>query len=463
MTPRSPSRRWTWSIRTRVTVVATLVVAVALLGSGVALVLLVHQSLIAGLDAAQVNRAQAVAAQAAAGTLPRSIPETTDQGSLVQLLDPTGAVVASTSNVDGEGPVLAKPPSDRRPTAVTLASSPLDNGSSFRIQAQPVALASGPGWVYVATSLTQVDAATTSLATAFAFGLPLMVAIVGFVVWRSVAVALRPVDRMRQRAAAIGARDLSQRVPVPGSHDEVANLAVTMNGMLDRLESSAVRQREFIGDASHELKSPLAALRAAIDIATAHPEDRDPSLVLADLSDQVTRMTVLTDDLLFLARSTEAQPMTRVEPVDLDELVLAEAHRLRDVGDVSVGIVSVQAARVMGSQRDLGRALRNLAENAREHARSAVRLSLTTERGFATIAVIDDGSGVPPASRERVFERFARLDDSRPHRTGGGGFGLGLAIARQIVVVHGGSLIVRDRTDGSPGAEFILRLPMARP
>lgn len=452
---------WRWGIRARVTVLAALVVAATLIVSGIALSLLLRQSLITSLDATQLSRAKTVAAQAAAGDVPGVISSTANQSSLVQIVDSAGAVVGATANIEGEQSVVARPPSGRQQTAFTLANSPLDNGGEFRVQALPVTLKSGPGWVYVAGSLQQVDAATGNLLTLFSIGLPLVLLIVGFTVWRAVALALRPVDRITQRASAIGAVDLAQRVPVPQSRDEIARLATTMNEMLTRLEAAATRQNQFIGDASHELRSPLAALRIQVDVALAHPNPAEAGRVLTAVGDQVSRMIELTEDLLFLAKDMEGGLSSPPAPVDVDELVLAEAKRLRASCALTISVGSFHAARVFGSERDLTRVLRNLTDNARAHARSEVLLSLSVRDGFAEVVVADDGVGIPAADRERLFERFARLDAARAHSSTGGGFGLGLAIAAQIVSAHGGTLIVQDRQDGDSGAAFVVRLPLA--
>lgn len=449
-------------IRSRVTIVATVIVAATLAASGVILGFLLHQSLISGLDAGQRVLAQSVASQAASGSVPRTIPENSEKGAVVQVLSATGKVIASTGNIDGEPPLLKTPPNTRAPLALTQSTSPLGNGS-LRLQAWPATVANGHGWVYVATSLNQVDAAIGSLVTLFGVGLPIVLAIVGLIVWESVAVTLAPVERMRQRAAVIGAHDLGQRIPVPRSRDEIARLASTMNGMLDRLEAATLRQRQFVGDASHELKSPLAAVRAEIDVATAHPDQTDQRAVFASLGEQTDRMAALIDDLLFLARSDELAPTSEADVVDLDELVLAEIRRHRGTPRTPIELRTVQAARVVGSRRDLTRALRNLVENAREYARSIVLLSLTVSETTATLTVSDDGPGIAAEDRERVFERFTRLENSRLRRNSAAGFGLGLAIARQIVHAHGGTLTIDAPTDGTTGAVFLLRLPLARP
>jgi signal transduction histidine kinase len=324
-----------------------------------------------------------------------------------------------------------------------------------------VQLKTGQGWVYVATSLAQVNAAVGSLTTLFALGLPLVLFIVALAMWRAVGQVLRPVDEIRRRASVIGGADLSQRVPVPHSTDEIATLAVTMNEMLQRLELSARRQRQFVGDASHELRSPLAALRAQVDVALAHPEDPGSAGVLDSVQDQVARMSTLVDDLLFLARSAESAPVSVAGIVDLDELLLGEVQRLREAGGPAVELVGVRAARVNGSERDLARMLRNLTENAREHASSEVALQLRLTDDLAEIVVIDDGAGIREEDRERVFERFTRLDDARARNARGGGAGVGLSIARQVARDHGGSIVVTSRPDGASGAAFVVRLPVA--
>ncbi|TAM68578.1 MAG: HAMP domain-containing histidine kinase [Microbacteriaceae bacterium] len=456
-------------IRARVTASAALVVALTLIIAGVALTFLVRQSLVDGVDNVLGSRADQVAAQSVGPTGIRgTIPATAQQSSLVQILDANGTVIAATANMRDDDdnqkfkdPVLDSPPTSRRTTISTLTDSPLDRAGSFRVVAKPVTLQHGPGWVYVATSLSPVDAAAGTVITMFAIGLPLVLFIVAVTVWWAVTHAFKPVEGIRRQASSISAANLTQRVPVPHSRDEIERLATTMNQMLDRLEGAATRQNQFIGDASHELRSPLAALRAQVEVALAHPDQTESVQLLTLVRDQISRMTMLTEDLLFLARSTEPGGMILPAPVDLDELVLAEVRRLRKAGGHTITVVALDAARVTGSQRDLTRALRNLTDNARGHAHSEVRLSLRTNNGVAEITISDDGDGIPEADRDRLFERFARLEESRARNITGSGFGLGLAIARQITLAHGGTLTAHDRADGHPGAEFLLRIPMA--
>ncbi len=456
-----------WGIRARVTALATLIVAATLVLSGVALATLVHNSLIDDLDTTLLSRAQGVAALVSAGGVSGTIPSTANQNSLVQVIDSKGSVIAATANMrDGEttfdDPVLAHPPTERQTMFSTLTDAPLDEGTGeFRILANPVTLPTGPGWIYVASPLAQADAAIASLSTLFAIGLPLVLLVVAFAVWLAVTNALKPVQQIRVRASTISAEDLTQRVPVPRRRDEIAHLAETMNEMLDRLESAAIRQNQFIGDASHELRSPLAALRAQVEVALANPDPVEANRTLEVVHDQVLRMSVLTNDLLFLARNLEAAPGAFSTTVDLDELVLAEVGRLRDLDGPTISLGGLDAARVHGSQRDLERVLRNLTDNARNHAHSLIRISLSNENGVAELTVENDGVGIAVADRERLFERFTRQDDSRVRSLTGGGFGLGLAIARQVVVAHGGTLAIHDRADGQSGVAFRIRIPTA--
>jgi signal transduction histidine kinase len=432
------------------TAIATGVVAVALAGGGLILVLLVHRSLVGSVDAAELARARDVAALATAGRLQGTVASTGEESSVVQVLSPAGVVVAASANITGDARLLATPPTRRAVQVMTLSGLPIgDQGQSFRVVARPVALPDGPGWIYVATSLEQVDLTTARLALLLAAGLPVLL--------RAVGRALRPVEQIRSSAASIGGAEPGARVPVPPTGDEIARLADTMNGMLSRIEAAALRQREFVGDASHELRSPLAALQTELDVAVAHQNDDLPAELLGRLSGQTRRMAQLLDGLLFLARADEGATQRGHEPVDLDELILAEAARLR-AGGATVSVIGPDAARVRGSHQDLARLLSNLGDNAAAHARSGVTLSIRVEAGEAVMTVADDGPGIPEADRERVFERFTRLDQARSRTATGGGAGLGLAICKQIVQRHGGQITVEG---GDAGARFVVRLPLA--
>jgi signal transduction histidine kinase len=294
-------------------------------------------------------------------------------------------------------------------------------------------------------------------------GLPVLLAVVAAVTWLVTRRALRPVEAIRAELAAItSSGDLARRVPEPGSRDEVAGLAATTNATLAALEGSVARQRGFVADASHELRSPIASLRTQLEVAAAHPELLD----LDGLVDDVVRLQHLAADLLLLARldaGDRPSPAERARPVELADLVRQEAAR-RSGGTgaggrrVRIG-TDVRASPVTpGPEGRLARVLGNLLDNAERHAAGVVLLTLDEEDGAAVLRVADDGPGVPPADRERVFERFVRLDDARARDEGGAG--LGLAIARDLVRAQGGTLAVGEAPAG--GALFEVRLPLAR-
>lgn len=449
-----------WGIRARVTVVASIVVALALLIAGAAIVLVLRASLLAGVDAAQASRADALAAQLVRGPVPASIPEPRDRPAMAQIVGPSGRVVASTPNADGESALLESPPRPRRAGAFTITDTPIADDADARVYALPVRVSGGPGWIYVASSLTPVDSAVASLASSLAVGIPVLIAVLAAVLWRSVSTALRPVGSMRRRAAEIGGGDLSRRIPEPAGSDEIRGLAETLNQMLGRLEESAARQSRFVADASHELRSPLTALRTEVDTAVRPEEDAEWAGHLGRVGAQVDRMIQLTEDLLLLARRGESGSGT--DEVDLDEVVIAEVAAVAAVARHPVRLGRLSAARVVGSRRDLERVVRNLLANADAHAAAEVVIALVADEADAVLTVTDDGPGVPVPDRERVFDRFVRLEPSRERPGSRGGWGLGLAIVREIVLAHRGTVLVRDRADARPGAEFVVALPLDR-
>jgi signal transduction histidine kinase len=454
-------RRWPrpGGVRLQATVIATVVVALALAAGGLILVVLVHRSLVGSLDAAGLARAHDVGALAASGRLQPSVASTGEESSVVQVVDPAGKVIAASPNITGDAAFLPAPPRLRRRQVLTRSGLPIaDSAQAFRVVAEPAQLPNGPGWVYVATSIAQIDLTTARLAALLALGLPVLLIVVAASTWAAVGRALRPVEQIRSSAASIGGSEHGARLLVPTSRDEVARLAQTMNEMLARIEAAVGRQREFVGDASHELRSPLAALQAEIDVALNHPQPHAPAGLLTRLSAQTERMAHLLDGLLFLARADEGAARLGHALVDVDELVLAEARRLREAGSTVI-LSGPDAVRIHGSASELSRLLHNLGDNAAAHARSTVSLGLHVESDHAVLTVADDGPGIPAADRERIFERFTRLDQARARTATGGGAGLGLAICKQIVERHGGQIALEAGT----GARFVVRLPLTQP
>jgi signal transduction histidine kinase len=288
-------------------------------------------------------------------------------------------------------------------------------------------------------------------------GLPALLALVAAITWLLVGRALRPVERIRREVADLSARDLSRRVPVPPVDDEVGRLARTMNEMLERLQQSTKRERGFVGDASHELRSPVAALRAQLEVAR-RGHDRTWAASDQEMLDEVLRMASLIDNLLVLARSDARTDRQAQDVLDLDDVVLAEIGRARSSAATPIGIGTFRPARVRGDAGELGRAVRNLVENAQRHATSSVLVELAAVDGSARLVVADDGPGIAEADRDRVFERFTRLDDARDRDHGGAG--LGLAIVREVLRGHGGDVVVEARSGG--GARFVVTLPLER-
>jgi signal transduction histidine kinase len=263
---------------------------------------------------------------------------------------------------------------------------------------------------------------------------------------------LQPVEAIRARTAGIGAADLSARVPVPATGDEVAALAGTMNAMLGRLESSARAQRAFVSDAGHEMRSPVAVIRTELEVAQRAGLS---ATTLSDVLSETDRLEHLVDDLLMLARADEGQVQLHQEDVDVDDLLEGERVRLRCRAGLVV-TATIRPARVQGDRAALARVVRNLVDNAARHAAGRVHLSCRRDGDEVEFEVDDDGPGVPAAERERVFERFVRLDEARSRLDGGSG--LGLAIVRELVRAHGGRV---QLTDGGPlpGARVVIRLP----
>lgn len=326
-----------------------------------------------------------------------------------------------------------------------------DGPHPFRVAALAVRTPGGqPATVYAGSSLETAHSAVADARQAMLIGLPPLLTVVALVTWLVTRRALRPVEAIRRQLAEIVDGDLSRRVPEPGSRDEIGRLASTTNATLAALEESTERQRRFIADAAHELRSPIASLRTQLEVAQAHPE----LLELDGLIGDTIRLEHLAADLLLLAR-LDAGEQPRADHVDLTVLVREELeHRVRDRVAVQIATPE-QAVSVTGSRTQLARVLGNLVDNAQRHAASTVRVAVDRDAdGRAVLSVTDDGPGVPPAERDRIFQRFVRLDDARSRDEGGAG--LGLAIVRDVVERHGGTIRV---TDGAPGACFVVTLP----
>jgi signal transduction histidine kinase len=446
-------RRRLDTVRVRTAAGATAVVGVALVVGAVVLVGVLRRNLVDSVETAARLRADDVVALLEAGTAPGALSVDGEEASLVQVLGPDGRVVAASGNVAGEAPIASLRPGSSR----TLDRLPINDEASYRVVAEAATTPDGEFVVLAARSLQPADDSLAAVATVLAAGLPVLVLLVAFTTWVVTGRALRPVEAIRSEVAGITSAGLGRRVPEPGGDDEVARLARTMNEMLARLEASRDRQRQFVADASHELRSPIATIRHELEVLLANPDSAEIVGVARGLLHEDLRMQALVENLLVLARSDEGTLALTRRPVDLDDLLLAEAALLRSRGSVRVDASGISASQVLGDPSQLARVVRNLVENAERHAATVVVLSLTEHAGRVALTVADDGDGIAAADRSRIFERFTRLDDARARDTGG--YGLGLAIVHQVVIAHGGSVSIDDAPLG--GARFVVDLPAA--
>jgi signal transduction histidine kinase len=324
----------------------------------------------------------------------------------------------------------------------------------FTVRTESIATPTGELTALTASSLDEIEASVATLRRLLWIAVPALAAAVGAATWWLVSRTLRPVDAICAEVDAITARTITRRVPEPATDDEIRHLARTMNAMLHRLDEAQARQRRFVSDASHELRSPVAVARTNLEVALAHPEGADWPAVATTVLDETARLDRLVAELLDLARLEEdSRPW---EPVDLEEVVLAEAGRFPTSRSPEVRADAVSAGRVLGDRRLLARLVRNLFDNAVRHARTHVTVSLAGDGADVVLAVEDDGAGIADeADRERVFERFTRLADGRARD--GGGAGLGLALVRRIAEQHGGR--VHAETAAAGGARFVVELP----
>ncbi|WP_269406990.1 sensor histidine kinase [Microbacterium oxydans] len=435
------SRSWR-SVRGRTTLGATVVVAVALLIGSFSFYGVLRSSMHENTVRAAEQRLEQLSDRTG-GPGGRGIDALDDE--ILQLIGPDGSVRAASEDAREK-----------------LGSTPLpidDDPQTTTVDGDPVLVVSeeldDDRTLVLAVAIDDDAETLATVATLLAIAVPLLLLLVAVTTWLVVGRALRPVERIREEVDGITAERLHQRVPVPETADEIAALATTMNGMLDRLDAAATAQRRFVSDASHELRSPLATIRQHAELAQAHPEVTSIGELAEVVSEEGLRLQGIVESLLLLARLDEGAS-TRGEAVDLDDIALGEVRRLRAAG-LDVDGSGIAAARVHADPRLLGQLVRNLADNAVRHSRGRVAIGVVPADGHVFVMIEDDGAGVPLEERERIFERFVRLDEARSRDAGGSG--LGLAIARGIAVSAGGTLMVDDSRWS--GARFVLALPVA--
>ncbi|MFJ6562534.1 sensor histidine kinase [Streptomyces sp. NPDC091412] len=479
------------SVRARAALAATLVVSVALVAAGIAVVAVLRHNLVdrASLES-EVTARRVAGSQAALNGSFGSLDLPDDDGRLAQVVDSSGKVLAASEDLHERGPITdyAPAPAPRSTTSSRHSSGDDDDGDDDHghdaapvrgrvgtdVDRETVAVKLGDEThdyafaavqgttydgrtytVYAATSLEDSQATLGQVTRSMLSGLPFLLAVVAAVTWLVTRRALRPVEGIRAEMAEItDSGDLARRVPEPASRDEIARLARTTNETLAALEQSVERQHRFVADASHELRSPIASLRTQLEVSHQHPE----LLNTTDLLHDVVRLQHLAADLLLLAR-LDAGERPADALVDLAALVREEVTQRAPTDRIAPAVTVDDAGlEVKGSRTQLSRVLGNLLDNAQRHAASAVTVTVRAAGDAIVLSVADDGHGVAPADRERVFERFVRLDEARGRDDGGAG--LGLAIARDVVERHGGTLTLTDAPDG--GALFQVGLPRAR-
>jgi signal transduction histidine kinase len=405
----------TAAVRFRITALAALVTFVVLGASGVGLVVAQRHFLVRDLENALRQRADDLEELVAADRVPARLGAVADD-TATQVVTLDGSVVAASPNLDDASrpiaPALAR---GRREVLRTVDELPVDD-DSFRVLSRRVETSNGARVVHVAGSLDEIGESGDVLRELLLVAVPAMTALLAALVWWLVGRTLRPV------------------------------------------EEAAERERRFVADASHELRSPLTRIRSEIEVDLAHPERADLAATQRSVLEEATALELLVDDLLHLARSDAGRAPAVDAAVDLDDIVLRHVARLRPDGRVRVDASDVSAAQVRGDAAALDRAVANLVDNAARHATTTVTLTLAEHDGAAVLGVGDDGPGIPVDRRDVVFERFARLDDARSRTTGG--TGLGLAIAREVARHHGGDVTID--AEHADGARFVLRLPLSR-
>jgi signal transduction histidine kinase len=441
------------SLRARLLLVSAAGLTLGLAAGGVLLVAVLGYAQTRSVHSESMDTAQGVQRLVDQGALTNPIPVT--PGVQVQVIDADGRVVAVSATADRLVPILY---------AGELRDLP--DGRSVRIpgtrigyvgEARVVKVTAGPPTapvrILVARSTDQITQSVHLLRLTLAVIYPLLVVLLAAILWRALGAALGPVDALRSGAEEITGGTRAGRLPLPNSRDEIRRLAVTLNDMLHRLDSARARQRAFVADAAHELRSPLTNMRTELEVAQRLPDDTDWPALAEDLLADVQRLSRLVDDLLLLARQDDGTTRAvtgRVEQLDLAQLVGETAERYPDVEYHDPG----EPLPLVGEPDALARVVANLLDNAIRHRTSRVTVSTAADGPDLLIVVTDDGPGIPEADRERVFHRFTRLDDARARDAGGSG--LGLAIVHELVRRHGGTVTLGD---AQPGLRVEVRLP----
>ena len=444
-------------LRGRLMTIGVLGVAGALVLGGVLLYAVLASSLTRTVQSEALASAREIAVLVNSGQTPDPVPASGAQ--VVQVLSADNRVVSASLTADRLTP-LATPEERARALAgdvVVVAGNRSGMSGGLQVSAVEAGPANDRVVVVAALPTADLESATTTLRNLLLIVFPLLLVVCALIAWRVIGAALRPVEELRSGASRIDGSSTDERLPVPPTRDEIAALATTLNEMLDRVSVARRTQRAFVADAAHELRSPLATMRTQLEVA-ARLGDGDG--LPAELIPEVRRLSSLVEDLLLLARSDDGQPAcgTRSETVDLGALAHHVVSRYASAR-VPVRVLDpAERSHVPGSYDELYRALANLVDNGVRHAASGVDVAVEVTGDATCVTVTDDGTGIPEADRERVFDRFTRLDDARDRDSGG--TGLGLAIARELLRRNGAQVSLED---AGPGLRAVVTLPAVRP
>jgi signal transduction histidine kinase len=442
---------------------AALGLAVAFVAVDLLLFNVLRVSLTRSVDDTARQGAAGVVALIDANRLPTPVPVAPDV--TIQVLDPAGQITDVSPDSDRLVPLLspAHAAAIARNGEATLLNGPA-YGMPSLIRVTAVRAADG-SLVIAAVPYSSVSSSLSVVAKALVFGTPVVFVLFTGAIWLAVGSTLRPIDLLRRGAARVTGTAVPAELPVPEAKDEVRSLALTLNDMLDRLAAAQQRQRALVSDTAHELRSPIASIRAQLEVALDHPEGQDWESTARDVHADVLRLAGLAEDLLLLARLDERAGTPRHgATIDLAELSASVVARYAGARVAVVCPGSAEPCLVPGDWDALDRLLVNLIDNAVRYAKSGVTVTVGREGTEVALTVTDDGPGIPDADLERAFDRFARLDDARS-RDGdeGGGAGLGLAIVRATAQAYGGTAHLEPAAAGAdpPGLRAVVRLPAA--
>jgi signal transduction histidine kinase len=432
------------SVRARLTISFVVAVAAILIVASLGLFYVVHRSL----SAQAQNQVDAALSAAQSKLTLNSNPN-----SSVRVLQPNGYVVLQLTNATGTKVWAATSTISNAPV---LAHTSLNFASPNGLVPKSVSV-SGMGGITDQLSFPTVVAIGTDKGPGLLFGFvygdvithsdrlllagilasaPLLLFLMSGMFWLGIGRALAPVGSIRRRADAIASSKLGERIEITPGRDEIALMATTVNEMLDRLEASATSQKEFISNASHELRSPLTTLLATLERAQANPEKEDWVVTSERLLRESRRLEATINDLFWLAKNDERHQLENLTDVDLDDILYDEAARTKSLSKLRVDVSHVQPARVRGNASMLNRMVRNVVDNAMRHATSDLTLACYYEGDEAVVLINNDGAAVDVATSDEFFMRFIRADEARARDSGG--TGLGLSIVQEICQLHGG-------------------------